>query len=103
MAFYYVGMFLLGALAGWQLGFLLSTAINIEFIIIIPIIAAILAGIGVGLYQNVQDAYEQVYRPGKIYEPNLELTNKYCQWFKTFEAMYPSLKDLNAQLHNLQA
>jgi hypothetical protein len=45
VAFYYIGLFLLGALAGWQLGFLLATAVNIEFIIIIPIIAAVIAGI----------------------------------------------------------
>ena len=45
VAFYYIGLFLLGALAGWQLGFLISTAINIEFIIIIPIIAAVIIGI----------------------------------------------------------
>ena len=45
VAFYYIGLFLLGALAGWQLGFLISTAINIEFVIIIPIIAAAIAGI----------------------------------------------------------
>ncbi len=44
VAFYYVGLFLLGALAGWQLGFLIATVINIEFVIIIPIIAAILTG-----------------------------------------------------------
>ncbi len=44
MAFYYVGLFLLGALAGWQIGFLMSTAINMEFIIIIPIVAAVIAG-----------------------------------------------------------
>jgi len=45
IAFYYIGLFLLGALAGWQLGFLMATAINIEFVIIIPIIAAMITGI----------------------------------------------------------
>ncbi len=68
-----------------------------------PLGAAILAGIGVGLYKNVQDAYEQVYKPGKVYEPNRELTKKYRQWFKTFEGIYPSLKKLNTQLHGLQS
>ncbi|MBN2271266.1 MAG: hypothetical protein JXN61_11670, partial [Sedimentisphaerales bacterium] len=63
-----------------------------------PLGAAILAGIGVGLYKNVRDAYEKVYKPGKTYQPNLELTQKYRQWFKTFEQIYPSLKGLNAQL-----
>jgi xylulokinase len=68
-----------------------------------PLGAAILAGIGVGLYKDVQDAYEKVYKPGKVYTPNRELTDKYCQWFKTFEAIYPSLKDLNARLRSLPA
>ncbi len=45
VAFYYIGLFLLGALAGWQLGFLTATAINIEFVVIIPIIAAAITGI----------------------------------------------------------
>jgi xylulokinase len=68
-----------------------------------PLGAAILAGIGVGLYKDVQDAYEKVHKPGKVYEPNLELTEKYRQWFKTYEEIYPSLRDLNAQLRGLQA
>jgi xylulokinase len=63
-----------------------------------PLGAAILAGIGVGLYEDVQDAYEKVYKPGKIYEPNLELTEKYRRWFKTYEELYPSLKNFNAGL-----
>lgn len=66
-----------------------------------PLGAAILAGIGVGLYRDVRDAYEKVYKPGKTYQPNLEMTKKYRQWFKTFEQIYPSLKNLNAQLRAL--
>ena len=65
-----------------------------------PLGAAILAGIGVGLYKDVQDAHEKVYKPGKTYEPNLELTKKYGELFKTFESIYPSLKDVNAQLRS---
>ena len=68
-----------------------------------PLGAAILAGIGVGLYKDVQDAYEKVCKPGKVYEPDLELTKKYRHWFKTYEGIYPSLKDLNAKLHGLQS
>ena len=30
----------------------------------VPLGAAILAGIGVGLYRDEQDAFERVYRPG---------------------------------------
>ena len=34
-----------------------------------PLGAAILAGIGIGLYRNEQDAFERVYKPGKIFQP----------------------------------
>ncbi len=52
MAFYYVGLFLLGALAGWQIGFLAATVINIELVIIIPIVAAVIAGILACFFQK---------------------------------------------------
>lgn len=52
MAFYYVGLFLLGALAGWQLGFLIATAVNIELVIIIPIAAAVITGILACFFQK---------------------------------------------------
>jgi hypothetical protein len=52
MAFYYVGIFLLGALAGWQIGFLIASAFNFELVVIIPIIAAIMAGILACLFQK---------------------------------------------------
>jgi hypothetical protein len=52
VAFYYIGLFLLGALAGWQLGFLIAMAINIEFVIIIPIIVAMIAGILACFFQK---------------------------------------------------
>ena len=63
-----------------------------------PLGAAILAGIGVGLYKDVQDAYQQVRKGGKVYEPNLELTAKYRELFSVYERLYPSLKDFNASL-----
>jgi hypothetical protein len=52
MAFYYVGLFLLGALAGWQIGFLIATVVNIELVIIIPIAAAVIAGILACFFQK---------------------------------------------------
>jgi len=66
-----------------------------------PLGAAILAGIGVGLYKDEQDAYDRVRRPGKVYEPNLALTAKYAERFKVFERIYPALKEVNRQLHSV--
>ena len=63
--------------------------------------AAILAGIGVGLYRDVQDAYQQVHRPGRVYEPDRELHSRYQESFQRFRELYPTLEGLNAQLHAL--
>jgi xylulokinase len=66
-----------------------------------PLGAAILAGIGVGLYRDEEDAFQQVYRPGRTFEPDLRLTEQYAARFALFERIYPALKDLNAQIQNL--
>jgi xylulokinase len=61
----------------------------------VPLGAAILAGIGVGIYKDEQDAFEQVSRPGKIYEPNPENAAKYDELFPLFEKLYPALKEIH--------
>jgi xylulokinase len=66
-----------------------------------PLGAAILAGIGVGLYRDEQDAFQQVYRPGRVYEPDLGLTEQYGARFAVFERLYPALKDINSRLQEL--
>lgn len=60
----------------------------------VPLGAAILAGIGVGIYKNEQDAYDQVYKPGQVHEPNGKLNSQYAERFKTFEKIYPALKNI---------
>ncbi|OHE75795.1 MAG: hypothetical protein A2107_03185 [Verrucomicrobia bacterium GWF2_62_7] len=63
-----------------------------------PLGAAILAGIGVGLYKNEEDAFRQVYRPGRVYEPDLKLTAFYAERFEVFRKIYPALKEISAAL-----
>ena len=65
----------------------------------VPLGAAILAGIGVGLYQNEQDAFERVYKPGRTYHPDPEVTEQYADRFRIFEQVYPALRALNEQSH----
>jgi xylulokinase len=60
-----------------------------------PLGAAMLAGIGVGLYQNEEEAFQRVSRPGKTYEPDLELSARYAEWFEIYRQLYPTLKPLN--------
>jgi xylulokinase len=63
-----------------------------------PLGAAILAGIGVGLYKDEQDAFARVHKPGKTYEPNRELSARYAEWFSIYKQLYPTLKPVSHQL-----
>ena len=64
-----------------------------------PLGAAILAGIGVGLYKDEQHAFERVYKPGKIYQPDPALASKYAQWYQIYRQLYPALAPISHQLY----
>jgi len=61
--------------------------------------AAILAGIGIGLYQNEQDAFERVCKPGKTYQPDPNLASKYARWYQIYKQLYPVLAPVSHQLY----
>jgi xylulokinase len=63
-----------------------------------PLGAAILAGIGVGIYRDEQDAFEQVCRPGKTYEPDLERSGRYADWFPIYRELHPAVQSVSHQL-----
>jgi xylulokinase len=60
--------------------------------------AAILAGIGTGIYADEQDAYQRVHRPGRVFEPDPELHAFYRDSFATFAQLYPALRGVHANL-----
>lgn len=60
--------------------------------------AALLAGIGVGVYKDENDAYQRTFRPGKLYEPDTALASKYDGYYSIYKEIYPSLKELNWKL-----
>jgi xylulokinase len=62
--------------------------------------AAILAGIGIGLYRNEQDAFEQVYKPGKTYLPDPKVASQYADWFQIYKQLYPVLKPINHHIYD---
>ena len=51
-----------------------------------------------GVYRDVADAYAQVHRPGRVYEPDLALNARYREWFAAFESLYPALQATHAGL-----
>jgi len=63
-----------------------------------PLGAAILAGIGVGLYKDMQDAYDHVFQPGKVYEPDPKEHARYAERFEIYKKLYPALKDINHEI-----
>lgn len=63
-----------------------------------PLGAAILAGIGVGLYRDEPEAFERVYRPGRVLEPDLHLTAFYAERFQLFQRLHPALRKIHQDL-----
>lgn len=60
--------------------------------------AALLAGIGAGLYVDEADALRQTYRIGQRVEPDSSTRACYDAGFQAFKQLYPLLRPLNAQL-----
>jgi len=63
-----------------------------------PLGAAMLAGLGQGLYGSLDEAYERVKKPGKTYEPDRALTEQYASLFKVYKDVYPGLKSVSHAL-----
>ena len=59
-----------------------------------------IAGLGVGLYSNLDDAYKLVKKPGTCYQPNAALTGRYENLYRTYREIYPSLKSVSRALFN---
>jgi xylulokinase len=60
-----------------------------------PLGAAMLAGIGVGIYRDEKDAFEHVRKPGKTYDPDLRVTSHYAERFPLYKSLYPALKPVS--------
>ncbi len=63
-----------------------------------PLGAAILAGIGVGLYKDEQDAFDHVYKPGRTFEPDPEAHARYAAGFENYKRLYPALREVSHRL-----
>jgi xylulokinase len=63
--------------------------------------AALLAGIGIGVYPDMVSAARAVYNPGRIYNPRPEQTARYEPLYRLFQSAYNSITDINAGLDAL--
>jgi xylulokinase len=65
-----------------------------------PLGAAMLAGIGVGIYANEEDAFARVRRLGVLYEPNLKLSARYADLFEVYKQIHPALAPISHALYD---
>lgn len=59
--------------------------------------AAILAGVGIGLYESFEEAVNLTVRKTRHHEPNLENHGKYQENYKTYLELYQQLKGIMNQ------
>jgi hypothetical protein len=53
VAFYFIGVFLIGALGGWHVGLLIAGATGTVFLLVIPIVLAVIGGILAIFFQRL--------------------------------------------------
>jgi xylulokinase len=63
-----------------------------------PLGAAMLAGMGVGLYRDEDEALQRVYRKGKTYEPDQTRSAQYAEWSHIYRDLYPSVSPISHRL-----
>ena len=56
--------------------------------------AAILAGVGVGMYESFEDAVEQTVTKGRVHIPNTEHVDTYEAGYAIYRELYEQLKNL---------
>jgi xylulokinase len=62
---------------------------------------AIIAGKGIGLYDNIVDTANSLVKINKVYEPNQKNHILYSQMQEIYEDLYPSMKDNFAKLKKI--
>lgn len=67
-----------------------------------PMGAALLAGIGVGIYRDQMDASEKTYRVRTRYAPNPENKAIYDSLCTVYRKLYPALLDINTTLTEIE-
>ncbi len=64
-----------------------------------PLGAAIISGIGTGIYKNEKEAYDQTYRISYICEPDLKNKTAYDDYYVIYKSLYPDLKNLSNSIY----
>lgn len=64
--------------------------------------AALIAGVGIGLYKNEEEAFRKTYHIQKRYLPCPKRHAKYMELFRVYKKLHEALKEINAQIRRIQ-
>jgi xylulokinase len=62
--------------------------------------AAMQAGVGSGVYKDLFEAAERVYKPGRVFEPDTKLTPLYAELIEIYRQIYPALRSVNQRIYD---
>ncbi len=63
--------------------------------------ASMLAGLGIGLYKDVDDAISKFYREAKTYQPNLNVKKIYDKFYSAYIKLYPKVKSTYREIFQM--
>ena len=55
---------------------------------------AILAGVGVGIYESIEEACERIIKGKDLINPNYDNVGIYDKIYEVYNSLYPRLKDI---------
>ncbi len=64
-----------------------------------PLGAAIISGIGAGVYKSEKEAFEQTYQLDHVCEPDLKNKDLYDDYYQVYKRLYPDLKNINNSIY----
>jgi xylulokinase len=67
-----------------------------------PLGAAMLAGIGVGIYRDEQDAFEHVRKPARTFTPDAVTASRYARLFPIYKSLFPALQQVSHAVADAQ-
>jgi xylulokinase len=85
-----------------MMGGLFGTAIEVSEVEEATLLgAAMLAGIGVGLYRSEADAFEHVHKAAVTFEPDAAAAQVYARLYPIYRQLYPALRPVSHALSQL--
>ena len=64
-----------------------------------PLGAALISGIGTGIYENEEEAHKETYRVGSVYEPEEKNKKLYDEYYQIFKMLYFDLNKINNSIY----